>query len=198
METPVKGYSMQPTLNQNVKDPNAYGDMIYINKYATLSRNDLVVAKVDWSEYLIIKRLVGVPGDKIQIKDETTHYGLYVNDCLLYTKEKNGTNESFIKTGTNGYYGDYLNFLDGYIDHWQDEKPQNVTHLIKEDENGKYIQLGEDDYFLMGDNWGHTTDSVRYGPESINSIIGKVDLIVDVTNTNPFFETWFFLKKLFS
>lgn len=184
---------MQPTLNLNMQDPNADGDIIYINQYAEVNRNDIVVAKVDWHTDLIIKRVVGVPGDKIQIKDETSHYGLYVNDNLVYTKEKNGKNDPFNKTGTNGYYGYYLKLLDGSTDEGKD-----ISHLIKEDENGKYIQLGEDDYFLMGDNWGHTTDSIFKGPEKKSSFIGKVDLVVDATNDNPFIQTWFFLKKLFS
>ncbi|MBO5954867.1 MAG: signal peptidase I [Clostridia bacterium] len=192
IETPVKGFSMRPTLNINVTDPEADGDIIYINQYTEVNRNDIVVAKVDWHEDLIIKRVVGVPGDKIEIKDENTHYGLYVNDSLVYTKERNGVNEPFNKTGTNGYYGYYLAFLEN-----EDYGPSG-KNIIQSDESGKYIKLGEYDYFLMGDNWGQTTDSIFKGPEKASSFIGKVDLIVDVTNDNLFVQTWFFLKKLFS
>lgn len=179
---------MQPTLNSNVTQPDIEGDTIFINKYARINRNDIVVAKVNWYEHYIIKRLVGVPGDKIEIKDENTHYAFYVNDNLIYTKEKTGDGSSLNKTGTNGYYSRYLDFL-------KNEKYQSI--VVNEYENS-YILLGANDYFVMGDNWGHTTDSIEKGPIKRNEIIGKVDLIIDATNTNPFAPTKYFLKKLFS
>lgn len=181
---------MQPTINNSMTDPLAKGDTIYINEYASFSRNDIVVAKVDWYEHLIIKRVVGIPGDKIEIRDEITHFAVYVNDTLFYTKEKYGTDETFYKTGSIGYYDNYLNFF---------EKEEFKDYIETEDETGKsFIYLEDNEYFLMGDNWGHTTDSVEKGPVRKNQITGRVDLIVEVNNKNPFVETWFMLKKIFS
>ena len=181
---------MQPTININMTKDDEKGDTIYVNKYSTFTNNDIVVAQVDWPgiEGYIIKRLVGTPGDKIEIKDELTHFAVYVNDELLYTKKKYGNPSSLPKTGSYGYFESYLSFLE-----------KDKFQLVKEDSTGnKYIQLGENEYFLMGDNWGHTTDSLEDGPVKRNEIIGKVELIIDVTNKNPFVATWFFLKKLFS
>lgn len=188
LKTQVTGVSMQPTININMKDSQVKGDTIYVNQYTTFTNNDIVVAKVDWHENYIIKRVVGTPGDKIEIKDETTQYGVYVNDKLLYTKKKYGDQLSFPRTGSYGYYDCYLSFLSNLeFEEW----------VVRE--NGeKYIQLGENEYFLMGDNWGQTTDSIFKGPVKTNEIIGKVELIVDVNNKNPLIPTWFFLKKLFS
>ena len=141
---------MQPTINNSITDQHAEGDIIYINKFSSFSRNDIVVAKADWYENLIIKRVVGVPGDKIEIKDEISHFALYVNDTLFYTKEIYGEDETFYKTGSIGYYSKYLDFL---------KNPEFEKYVVTT--NGRtYIQLGENDYFLMGDNWGHTTDSI--------------------------------------
>ena len=179
---------MQPTLNMNVKNANLEGDTIYINQYSNFNRNDIVVARVGWYENYIIKRLVGVPGDKIEIKDETTHYGLYINNKLLYTKEKNGDGNSLTKTGTNGYYANYKLFLEN----------EEYKDLIVHEYSNSYILLGENDYFVMGDNWGHTTDSIEKGPIKKSEIIGKVDFIIDANNSNPLEPTKFFLKKLFS
>lgn len=179
---------MQPTINMNLKNQNDKGDKIYINSYSTFTNNDIVVAQAEWYEHYIIKRVVGTPGDKVEIKDETTHYGVYVNDNLLYTKEKFGTNTMFLKTGTNGYFGLYQNFL---------ENPE-FQNLVETKNATTYIRLGENDYFLMGDNWGHTTDSISKGPVKTNQILGKVELIIDIENKNPFTATWFFFKKLFS
>lgn len=188
VETQVRGYSMQPTINLNAKNSYVKGDKIYINQYSTFTNDDIVVAKVDWHSDYIIKRIVGTPGDKIQIKDLQDQYGVFVNDKLLYTKEKYGDLNAFPKTGSFGYYEEYEAFLiNPEFQPW-------VVHDI----NNHYIQLGENEYFLMGDNWGHTTDSIAKGPVKTNEIIGKVDLIVNVTDNNPFTSTLFFLKKLFS
>lgn len=178
---------MQPTINKNMEDPIAKGDTIYVNKYCSFTNDDIVVAKVKWYEHYIIKRIVGTPNDKVQIKNEDSHFAVYVNDSLLYTKKKTGSAISFPRTGSLGYYANYLDFL---------ENPE-FQQWVEEDNGEKYIKLGENDYFLMGDNWGRTTDSIEKGPVKKNEIIGKVDLIVDVKNNNELYPIWFFIKKLF-
>ena len=179
---------MQPTLNLNVDDPLKEGDTIYINKFASYTNNDIVVAKPTWHDNYIIKRLVGMPGDKIQIKEFENHYSLLVNDQELYTKAKYGENGADYKTGSFQYFDMYDNFL----------KNDNFSKWVKGDDNNKYIQLGDDEYFLMGDNWGHTTDSLTHDPMKKSEIVGKVDLVIDITNDNPFVSINFFMKKLFS
>lgn len=191
-KTQVRGFSMRPTININVDDSKAKepGDTIYINRKCSMTNNDIVIADVEWPGVndCIIKRLVGVPGDKIEIKDETTHYAVYVNDKILYTKEKYGNNVSFPKSGSYLYYENYLNFLNS----------TEFSKWVKEENGTKYIQLGANDYFLMGDNWGQTTDSLEKGPVKKKNLVGKVELIIDVDNKNPLTPTIFFLKKLFS
>jgi len=179
---------MLPTINSSVDDPQASGDTILINKKKLGSRNDIVVAKVDWYDNFIIKRLVGTPGDKIQIKDQGDHYDLVVNNVTLYSKVKEGTKTDFVSTGTVGYYGDYLLFL---------ENPE-FAQYVETDGNETYIKLDKDEYFLMGDNWGHTFDCIANGPIKSKQIIGKVDLIIEVGENNPLKISWFFMKKLFS
>ncbi len=186
--TPIRGYSMRPTLNSNVTSPNQKGDIVYINRNSSVTNNDIVVASVSWHEYYIIKRVIGKPGDKIQIKDETTHYTVYVNDKPLYSKDKTGSDATFPRSGSVGYYADYLDFLNN----------AEFSNYVAIENGEKFIQLGEHDYFLMGDNWGHTTDSIAKGPVKTKELIGKVDFVIDVKNKNPFTETMFFMKKLFS
>lgn len=188
-KTHVKGFSMQPTLNINVCDPQKEGDTIYINKYASYTNNDIVVAKPTWHDNYIIKRLVGMPGDKIQIKEFENYYSLFVNDQFVCTKEKKGNNSVDYKTDTYRYFELYKNFLNN---------EKEFSQWIRGEGENKYIQLGDDDYFLMGDNWGHTTDSLTHGPMKKSEIVGKVDLVVDVNNKNPFVSLDFFMKKLFS
>jgi len=187
IETNVRGFSMQPTINMNVKNESSEGDRIFINKYKLGETNDIVVAKVGWFDNYIIKRLVGTPGDKIEIKDHDTHYSLYVNDELLYSKEKTGESGMF-KTGSVGYFQTYQEFLTN----------NKFQDYVESDGTSTYIRLDDNEYFLMGDNWGHTLDCLSNGPIKEIEIVGKVELIIDVTNKNPFTPFNFIMKKIFS
>ncbi len=62
----VDGHSMQKTLNQ--------GDMIVMEKFSAIKRFDVVVFKTDTGS-ILIKRVIGLPGDTIAYKDDT----LYIN-----------------------------------------------------------------------------------------------------------------------
>lgn len=83
-----------------------------------------------------IKRVIGVPGDKIEIKDGN----IYINDALL--------EEEYI--------------------------PESYTTLP-----GAYTRLGpvfigENEYFVCGDNRSHSSDSRAWGPVGMSDIVGKV------------------------
>ena len=172
IKTSVEGYSMVPTLNINAPSSKEEGDVIYINRFKDVEVGDIVVAEL-YDKY-IIKRLVGCPGDIIEIKDDGKTYGLYVNNNLLYSKEK--TEGDSIIGSSNSYYMQYLNFLNN------DDKELN------------YIKLGEDEYFLMGDNWGKTSDSLTAnGPFSKSEIVGKVDIVVPYGEN----EDGYILKTIF-
>lgn len=183
--TQVRGYSMLPTINSNVDDPNLDGDTIYINSQADIDNNNIVVAKVDWYKSYIIKRVVACPGDRLQIKNRITHYDLMVNDQLLYTRYLDGTeNDNAIKE----YYNKYKEFLIN----------ADFSNNVKTIDGEKYIVMNDNEYFLLGDNWGHTSDCLEHGPINKENIVGRVDMIVDVEDKNIFTQTWFMIKTLFS
>lgn len=79
---PVIGVSMEPILQEN--------DKVVINKYAYLlgqpKRFDVIVFQKNNTEhkYYSIKRVIGVPGDKIKIHDGA----VYINDEKLQEKIK--------------------------------------------------------------------------------------------------------------
>lgn len=176
---------MLPTLNSNVENSSTSGDTVFVNPYDEIKLNDIVVAAPVWHDSLIIKRLVGLPGDKIQIKDLGESYGLFVNDSLLYSKSKYSENGNVDMYGTLSYYKKYLLFL------------SNSEYV--ETENGEsFIRLDKDEYFLMGDNWGNTLDSLSEGPVSRKEIEGKVNLIVDYKNKDRFVVEKHVLKQIFS
>ena len=101
---PVSSYSMYPTLNKDAPDANTEGDWAYLNKFAEFKNNDIVIAKVNWHSKAIIKRLIASPGDTLEIRDETTHYGLYVNENLVYTRDKTDVDVHGGTGGTNEYF----------------------------------------------------------------------------------------------
>lgn len=181
IQTPIEGYSMLPTLNTTVPTATTEGDIVYINRFDQINRGDIVVAEVTWNDHPIIKRLVGLPGDQIEIKLWNERYYVFVNQKELYSIRQSGETFDGRPGGTEVYFAHYLHYLDEY-------------------ENGKnYIQLGDDEYFLMGDNWGGTTDSMKYGPMKRSEIVGRVepDLIVPYGESTMNYMLKFIGKKLF-
>lgn len=192
--TYVRGFSMYPTLNAQVTSQEKDGDQIYI-KNQDLKVNDIVVAHVSWFKEGIIKRLVGCPGDEIQILEETIDdkevYNLYVNGNLLYSKDKSTAclrDSTKSNASTFYYYNNvYLSFIN------------NPTHAnnVTTNDKGKCIILNDDEYFLMGDNWGETTDSLVNGPVGRNNIVGKVELIITPQENKAGAMIKFMFNKIF-
>lgn len=183
IRTPVKGYSMSPTLNVSVTDENQDGDVVFINKYSSFKNNDIVVANVEWwNKGPIIKRLVASPGDLIQIKEETETFDMFVNGNLIYSKEKTTISSHGTPGGTQSYYNTYVNFLSN------PQFSQNIVEI-----NGEtYIAMLENQYFLVGDNWAESTDCMEFGPVTSENIVGKVDIIVKLGDS----PIWAMVKEM--
>lgn len=90
----VNGDSMQPTLDGGDPSVDDDGDIVMLNIVATPERGDIIVFLYDWAtgeNRYLIKRVIGVPGDTVEIKDGD----LYVNGTLQ--------EEDYIKEPMNGY-----------------------------------------------------------------------------------------------
>lgn len=128
----VVGYSMLPSFEQ--------GDWIVVEKitqrFWTLKRGDVIVFVPPGREIPFIKRIIGLPGEVVKFVDNKTYI---CNDQTSSSeiKSKNGFNcftldESYLKEGAQTIPQE-----------WRDEFPV------------------ENWYFAMGDNRGHTTDSLH-------------------------------------
>jgi len=175
IKTKVEGYSMLPTLNLNVEDIKEEGDIVYINRFKKCKVGDIVVARYEEKDKYVIKRLVGCPGDYVKILDNGETYGLYVNNELLYSKNKTYSENENIGSTVSYYNFNYLTFFNRKDDLGNKFFENNIA---VDEQGDECIKLNEGEYFLMGDNWGRTTDSLDVGPFKENQIIGSVDIVV--------------------
>lgn len=130
----VKGASMEPSFYDH--------EYLIINeityRFNEPDRGDIIVFKYpkDPSQYFI-KRIIGLPGEKVEIKDNMIY--IYVNG-----------EKKFILDET-----DYLG---------AGEETQGDTSWT----------LGEDEYYVLGDNRDYSLDSRAFGPVYRDLIVGKV------------------------
>ena len=123
----VSGESMKPTLDG--------GELMILNKRASIDRFDIVVAKVNkqGKKEELIKRVIALPGETISCEDGV----IYVNGKKQEDEYAKGLTEDFSR-----------------------------------------IELGEDEYFLMGDNRQNSADSRLFGPFSKKNIKGQTRVVI--------------------
>ncbi len=176
VQTPVYGVSMQPLLNPTATSAADSEEFAFVNKYGPIARNNVVVADVPWfTSGSIIKRVVGIHGDLINVEDEGENYALYVNDKLFYTRAKTALS-------TSGTYTNLTTFGTRF--------PENV--YTNESTGKQYIRVREGEYFLLGDNWEASTDSAVHGCTKQAEIVGRVDFIIHKSGS----YVWQYLTSL--
>lgn len=123
--TPIKvnGNSMYQTLNGK--------EYMILNKLSKIDRYDIVV--VDTEDDELIKRVYGMPGEKIAIEDGN----IYVNDKKIEDKYAYGNTSSY-----------------------------------------EAVTLGDDEYFVLGDNRVVSLDSRSIGPVKEKDIKGTTNFII--------------------
>ena len=142
----VSGESMYPTLHDN--------DIMLLYKLRLktvgINRFDIVVINSDDGK--LIKRVIGLPGDKIQYKIEI------IDDMKKGTLYINGeaTEESFISEVAKGNTCKFNN-----VDICEGE-----------------VEIPEGEYYVMGDNRGNSKDSRMLGTISKKDIKGITSFII--------------------
>ncbi len=132
----VDGQSMYPTLH----DESLGVVNLFLVKFGDIYRQDIVVVKYRPENESWVKRVIGLPGDRISCKGDK----IYINGEVLeepYLDTEYATNEK----NKRGYF----------------------TNDFDE------VVLGEDEYFLMGDNRCMSRDSRMVGVFKKEDIIGK-------------------------
>ena len=146
-----------PSMESNFSD----GDRVVSIYDENIKRGDVVIARLNTiknhysqEEEYIIKRVIGVPGDKI----EYTKEGLFING--VYVKEDY---IDALPSSSNCFMGLFIRY---------EEDPNNPGNRIAT----TYDVIPEGYYFLMGDNRNNSKDSRDFGLFSQDEIVSIVVL----------------------
>jgi signal peptidase I len=136
----VLGYSMEPGLHEN--------DRLFVSNVDvmtnSISRGEIVVLYAPGDNEVVVKRVIGLPGETVEI------YGgvVRINGVVLH--------ESYIR-----------------------EAPRF---------RGRW-EVGENEYFVLGDNRNASRDSSEYGPINVSRISGVVKFRFWPLNSFSVFQT---------
>ena len=185
--------SMNPTILE--------GDLIFVNKMAydlriplTMhrlakwsdpERGDIVICFSPEDGIRLVKRVIGLPGDTIQMKNNTVFL--------------NGEPVDYTKIG-----GDYTKILSSKLRVkcvLEIEDLDGVTHTvmsipsIKAMRSFRQVKVPQGSYFVMGDNRDSSRDSRYFGFVERESIVGKATGVIgsfDITDKyQPRFKRFF-------
>ena len=172
-------------------DINLFGfnsDPVYFFGKDNPKRGDVIVFKYPNDKSInYIKRVVGLPGDKIEIKNKM----VYVNDKAISTKKISGKK---IMDDMDDKFKNYnLLFFESTTGQHKHVIQQNADDYFKADFNKRVVPKNK--YFVMGDNRDFSSDSRFWGFVPRKNIKGRAMFVwfsmIFPWNDNPSkFRPW--------
>ncbi|MDM5146806.1 signal peptidase I [Candidatus Persebacteraceae bacterium Df01] len=195
----IPSNSMQPTLiigDYVLVDRNQYGFRLPVlntrlSAGSPPQRGDVIVFRHPDSDVHFIKRIIAVPGDRIEIHND----GVEINGVLLeskpaepaayfYSGESTGTSAGFrrhaarlVEKMPDAGWHDALN--DGGVRNVVGTYPPDSEHCELRS-GGRLLRcdLPEGEYFVLGDNRDHSNDSRYWGFVPEDNIVGPAVRII--------------------
>ena len=143
-------------------------------------RGEVIVFKSQHNRSInYIKRLIGLPGDEIQL----------INGIVYINNQPVKREEAGIFTDTDGHV----------LQRFKETLPNGTSYDVLEDtpygslDNTEVFKVPEGHYFFLGDNRDHSADS-RTGGSPIgyvpyNDLVGRAEMVI-FSNPSSMFEVW--------
>lgn len=146
-----------------------FGDPVYVTDFKEPERGDIMVFEFPKNrDILYVKRLVGLPGDTIEVFDNR----VFINDKEVVTEDVSPEQvKEFMELyDQRGRPMDmkFKKFHNGDIKHIVAYNEAQSIHLSQ-----PKMTIPEGKYFMMGDNRDFSSDSRRWGLVSREHIRGK-------------------------
>lgn len=200
---PVKGTSMQPTINPDVPSPgmgvaddDLIQDGVFIKVTQNVELNDIVIIKRDPNDdQTIIKRVIAKGGDKVSIaKDSQGFYTVYViragenqiqalqEDYVAEDDKRAWSYHSYETTTMKGSSVDIRyerSFYNTFLSSGNNKVvPQNFN-----DRTMLFFQLASDEIFYLGDHRSVSRDARANGVAKTTDLVGRVISIIHDAKT---------------
>ncbi len=139
------------------------------------SRGDIVIMRPTFMKDRLVKRLIGLPGDKIYILGDE----LYINDERIY-RAFTGT----VEDDYGNLYDQFQEILPSGVKYFSYKSRKEIYDQNKFQNFGPYI-VPKGHYFFLGDNRDESSDSRYYiGAVPFENLIGKAQFIAFSTKEN--------------
>ncbi len=185
----VEGYqipsgSMEPTFQGDLnflKDDRIFG-IKAISRFFPIERGDIVIfLSAEDQQTFIVKRVVGLPGEKIEIKNGRVYInGQLLDDPPIFKDLRYALPMIIDRYGIHDELCTIRRWKNMYGDHPVDPPALCFGCYYPELDKGNRsfaYQIPSDAYFVMGDNTFNSHDSRYWGALPRRNILGKASLI---------------------
>ncbi len=134
--------------------------------WADPERGDMIIVRAPdgWNELVAVKRVVGIPSDTVELRDNVlivngSRHEYAIQDPDAFDRVPAENRLGSVVALERGLCGEHL-----------------VTYTPGKSSLASFgpLRLGDDEYFLLGDNRDASRDSRSYGPIRRETVIGKM------------------------